>query len=302
MHPNSLREAVAQQGQPAGQAPAAGAAGADASGRMPAGAGAVAGSAPAAAPTSNARTSQGTLLLSEIRDGMVIMKDGTFRAVVACQSINFDLMSENERSGVEYSYQNFLNSLGFQVQILVRSQKIDIGPYLDKLAAIRRNQDNMLLNVLMDDYMDFIDIIARDANIMDKSFFVVIPYSTLEGEVSGMKEYVKQSKGLFGSMFGSDPAPLVKIDRPTYERATAEIIKRVSLIIDGLRAIGVPAVQLGTKELGTLYYNFNNPDIAVREPLVDWTKYTHMYSSKAPTAAKEAAGASGVAGVPEGGQ
>jgi hypothetical protein len=249
-------------------------------------AGAVAGSAPAP-KMENAKTAQGTLLLSEIRDGMVIMKDGTFRAVVAAQSINFDLMSEQERSGVEYSYQNFLNSLNFQIQILIRSQKIDIGPYLEKLSAIRKNQDNMLLNVLMDDYMDFIEIIARDANIMDKSFFVVIPYSSVEGEVSGMREYVKQSKGLFSGLLGSEPAAVTHIDRPTYERATAEIIKRVSLIIDGLRAIGVPAVQLGTKELGTLYYNFNNPDTAVREPLVDWTKYTHMYSSKAPTSSQE---------------
>ena len=70
--------------------------------------------------TENPLSTQSTLLFSELRDGLIIMKDGSFRAVVACQSINFDLMSEQEREGVEYSYQNFLNSLNFTIQILVR--------------------------------------------------------------------------------------------------------------------------------------------------------------------------------------
>src|SRR5574344_1607689 len=101
-------------------------------------------------------STQTTLLISELRDSMVIMKDGSFRAVVACKSINFDLMSEAEREGVEYSYQNFLNSLTFATQILIRSQRVDIGPYIDRLSELRRNNDNMLLGVLMDDYITFI--------------------------------------------------------------------------------------------------------------------------------------------------
>ena len=88
-------------------------------------------------------STQSTLLISELRDNVVIMKDGSFRAVVACKSINFDLMSDVEREGVEYSYQNFLNSLKFTTQILIRSQRVDIGPYIDRLNEIRRNNDNM---------------------------------------------------------------------------------------------------------------------------------------------------------------
>ena len=112
-------------------------------------------------------STQATLMISELRDNVVIMKDGSFRAVVACKSINFDLMSDMEREGVEYSYQNFLNSLKFTVQILIRSQRVDIGPYLERLNEIRRNNDNMLLGVLMDDYINFIDVLSQEANIMD---------------------------------------------------------------------------------------------------------------------------------------
>ena len=114
--------------------------------------------AEAAPRPDNPLATQTTLLISELRDSMVIMKDGSFRAVVACKSINFDLMSEMEREGVEYSYQNFLNSLNFTTQILIRSQRVDIGPYLERLSEIRRNNDNMLLGVLMDDYINFINI------------------------------------------------------------------------------------------------------------------------------------------------
>ena len=126
--------------------------------------GATAINAQKAKPTSSTKESststQATLLISELRDNVVIMKDGSFRAVVACKSINFDLMSEVEREGVEYAYQNFLNSLKFTTQILIRSQRVDIGPYIERLSEIRRNNDNMLLGVLMDDYINFIDILS----------------------------------------------------------------------------------------------------------------------------------------------
>jgi len=214
-------------------------------------------------------------LISEIRDGLVIMKDGSFRAVVAAQSINFDLMSPNEQDSVEYAYQSFLNSLTFNIQIAIRSQKIDIGPYLEKLTAIRRNQDNMLLNVLMDDYMIFIDALAKEANIMDKSFFVCFSY----GAEDKMKQTAQATKKGFSALLTPTPQA-VKIGRPEFESAKTEMARRSAAIIDGLRAVGVPAVRLDTRALAMLYYNFNNPDTAVNQPLVDWQRYTHLYTTK----------------------
>ena len=119
----------------------------------------------------NPLSTQNSLEIAELREGMVVMRDGSFRAVVACKSINFDLMSAREREGVEYSYQSFLNALTFPIQILVRSQRVDIEPYLNRLAEIQVAQDNMLLSDLMEDYINFIDSLSRSANIMDKSFF-----------------------------------------------------------------------------------------------------------------------------------
>lgn len=236
------------------------------------------GSAPIAQPTTpkNPNTAQNSLLVSEIRDGMVIMNDGSFRAVVACKSINFDLMSSREREGVEYSYQNFLNALYFPVQIFVRSQRVDIGPYIDRLVAIRRGQDNMLLNVLMDDYIEFIDVLSQEANIMDKSFFVIVPFFP-GGDITNV---VEQGKGFFGKIFQKPQAAATKIDAAAYAKAKDEIKNRVDSVTSGLFQIGVKSVQLSTKELGELYYNVYNPDTAVREPLGNFDDVTTTYVKK----------------------
>jgi type IV secretory pathway VirB4 component len=230
---------------------------------------------PGAKPA-NPNTTQNSLLVSEIRDNMVIMNDGSFRAVIACKSINFDLMSSREREGVEFSYQNFLNALYFPVQIFVRSQRVDIGPYIDRLANIRRSQDNMLLNVLMDDYINFIDALSQEANIMDKSFFVVVPFFP----AGDLNNALKQSQSFFTKLFSKPQATATKIDQASYEKAKDEIKNRVDSVMSGLFQIGVRSVQLNTKELGELYYNVYNPDTALREPLGDFEAVTSTFVKK----------------------
>lgn len=208
---------------------------------------------------------------------MVIMNDGSFRAVVACKSINFDLMSSKEREGIEYSYQNFLNSLYFPVQILIRSQRVDIGPYIERLTNIRRDQENMLLNVLTDDYIDFIDTLSQEANIMDKSFYVIIPFWP-QGDLDSLK---RSSKSLFSTVFGGTPKQrAIVVNHEQYEKAKDEIKNHVDAVMSGLFQLGIKCVQLSTKELGELYYNFYNPDTAVREPLGNFEGVTAMYVRK----------------------
>lgn len=231
----------------------------------------------ASAP-SNPNSTQNSLEIAEIREGIVVMKDGSFRCVIACKSINYDLMSQREKEGVEYSYQSFLNALHHPVQILVRSQRIDIEPYLNKLADINRNQGNMLLARLMDDYIAFIEELSQAANIMDKSFFVVVPYFP-EGDGSTAAD---QAKGFFSGLFPKTTS-VKKIEREMWEKARDELRKRVDSITGGLFQIGIKSVQLNTKELGELYYNFYNPDTAVYEPLGDFENIATLYSKKAPS-------------------
>ena len=227
----------------------------------------------------NPNSTQNSLLFEELRDDMVIMGDGTFRAVVAAQSINFDLMSGRERDSVEQSYADFLNSLIFPIQIYVRSQRVDIGPYLDKLEQLRVNQDNMLLGVLMDDYIQFIDALSQEANIMDKSFFVVIPHA-----IGDEKEKLGDStSGKFplAQLFTSkNQHQHIKVPADQYDRIKDEMTSRANAVVDGLSQIGVRAVRLKTKELGALYYNIYNPDTAVRQPIGDFRNFVNTMVHK----------------------
>lgn len=224
-------------------------------------------------------SAQSSLLFSEMRENMIIMNDGSFRAIVECQSINFDLMSSREREGVEFSYQNFLNSLHFPVQVLIRSRRVDITPYIDRLLDIRRSQDNMLLNVLMDDYINFIDILAQEANIMDKKFYIVVPYYP----AGDLNEIKKQAKGLFDSFFGGKKeATVTKIDQVAYEKAKDEIKNRIDLVMSGLFQMGVKSGQLSTKQLGELFYSSYNPDTSSRQSIggLDPNELTATYIRK----------------------
>lgn len=224
----------------------------------------------------NQTTTQKSLLFSELRDGMIVMTDGSFRAIIACESINFDLMSNREREGIEYSYQNFLNSLTFPIQIFIRSKRVDIAPYIERLDNIRRGQDNMLLNVLMDDYINFVDMLAENANIMDKSFYIVVPFYP-EGDAAKL---VEQGKGFFSKFLGNNKQTVTKIDKQAYDKAKDEIKNRVDSVTSGLFQIGVKCAQLNTKELGELYYNVYNPDTAVNQPMPDFSNNTTTFVRK----------------------
>ena len=113
----------------------------------------------------NINSTQNLLEIAEIRDGIVIMNDGSYRSVVMVKPINFDLMSTREKQSVEFSFQGFLNSLYFPIQIFIHSEKVDLGPYLQKLTKLRSEQDNMLLAMLMDDYIGFMEFLCLNRPI-----------------------------------------------------------------------------------------------------------------------------------------
>ena len=225
-------------------------------------------------PKTNPNSTQNSLLISEVRDGIVIMNDGTFRAVIMCKSINFDLMSPEEREAVEFSYQGFLNSLYFPVQIFMRSQKVDLRPYLEKMDKIRTDTDNMLLSLLMEDYISFLAGIAQQTNIMDKRFYVVIQYPSPDEQ--DMRSSIKQSTGFFSGLADmfSPKTPTITINDAQLEKAKTELRNRVQAVMQGLAQTGVQSVPLDTQELIELYYDAYNPDTATRQQLKNFDNLT----------------------------
>lgn len=217
----------------------------------------------------NPNSTQNTLLISEIRDGIVIMSDGSYRSVVMLKSINFDLMSPQERESVEFAYQGFLNSLYFPLQVFIRSQKVDIGPYLEKLEKIRSEHDNMLLALLMEDYIAFMADLADQTNIMDKKFYIIIPYFP---SVNAQKA-VTASKNFLTSIFGQKEQRVV-INEADLANAKTELRNRVQAVLNGLLQCGVQGLPMDTQELIELYYDAYNPDTATRQQLVNFDDLT----------------------------
>ncbi|OGL37410.1 hypothetical protein A3E49_02895 [Candidatus Saccharibacteria bacterium RIFCSPHIGHO2_12_FULL_49_19] len=225
----------------------------------------------------NPNSTQNSLQIAEIRDGIVIMNDGTFRAVIMCKSINFDLMSPQEREAVEYAYQGVLNSLYFPIQIFMRSQKVDLRPYLEKLDKIRSEQENMLLGLLMEDYVAFLADISQQTNIMDKNFYVTVQYPDPDEE--DIKSTIEQSKGFFKGMFGlfggqKETVQRVVIDENRLETAKTELRNRVQALMQGLMDSGVHSLPLDTQELIELFYDVYNPDTATRQHMRDFNELT----------------------------
>ncbi len=225
----------------------------------------------------NPNSTQNTLLISEIRDSLVIMNDGSARAVVTCRSINFDLMSDRERDAAEFAYQQMLNSLYFPIQICIRSQRVDLEPYLERLVKISKEQDNMLLSVLMGDYIDFIDQLSQQTNIMSKNFFIVVPYYPA-GDINSA---VNTSKNLLSNLFAPQSnQQRVRIDEKTYAKTKEELDNRINALMGGLVQMGIRSARLDTKELGELYYSTYNPDTAVRQPLGNFEDITSPVTIK----------------------
>lgn len=232
-----------------------------------------AGQQPAAkAPPSNPNSTQNSLLIAEIRDGIVIMNDGSFRSVIMVKSVNFDLMSPQEQEAVEYAFQGFLNSLYFPIQIFIRSQKVDLQPYITKLDKIRTEHDNMLLAMLMEDYISYIDQLSQQTNIMDKKFYVVVPFYPhvdVQKAITQSKNFVTGFVDLF-----SRREQHVVINEADLEKAKTELRNRVQAVLQGLLQAGVQGLPLDTQELIELYYDTYNPDTATRQQLKNFNNLT----------------------------
>jgi hypothetical protein len=202
------------------------------------------------------------LLRAAAEDGVVVMRDGSLRGVILGSAINFDLMSPGEQESVEYAYQSFLNSLHFPVQIVIKSQKIDITPYLEKLDGLRNEQPNELLGALMDDYIANIRALVEEVNIMDKQFYIVVPFfpALIDQKKITLVEGLKSA---------FEPTPVITVSEEDFRKYKQELSQRMALAASGLTQMGIRAISLGTQELVDLYYAWYNPDVAANQKLID---------------------------------
>lgn len=198
--------------------------------------------------TKTAGATQQFVPVKEIRNGTIILKDGGYRGVVICSSVNFGLKSADEQHAITLGFQNFLNTLDFSIQIVVNSRKMDLRPYLALLEEKSSEQKTELMRIQLREYIEFVRSFADQANIMTKSFYIVVPYAP----------HVSASRAV-GFLRREDASAKSAAAQTSFEEDRAQLEQRLSLVIGGLAGTGVRAVPLGTEEVIELLYRSFNP-------------------------------------------
>ena len=210
---------------------------------------------------SNANSVQKSLPIAELRRDTIVLKNGGMRAVLAVTSMNFSLKSEDEQQAIISSYQQFLNTLAFPIQIIVRSTKLNVDAYVSDLESRAEKQKNPLLKEQTLDYARFIERLVDVSDIMKKRFFVVIPI-----DPPGIAKASFLSKYL--SWFsGGDTKEKALARKRKFEEMSGKLRDRVNSIQTGLANVGLPTERLTTSQLIELFYSVYNPKTSQEQKL-----------------------------------
>lgn len=214
-------------------------------------------------------STQTHLRIAEIRDNVLILKNGGMRAVLKTSSINFNLKSEEEQNAIIYSYQGFLNSLEFPIQILVRSKKLDIDDYIEQVKKLGDKQENKLLQEQTYEYAQYIKRLVEYAEIMEKEFYVIVEYDpariqTLKG--------TNKFQAFFQHISPKDSYSDIKTRRSEFNNLKKAIAQRINVVKSGLENCSLKVDQLDTMALIELFYESYNPMTSRNSKLKDIEK------------------------------
>ena len=199
----------------------------------------------------NAKATQEFIPIKEVRDGIIVLKNGDLRAIVLVNSINLSLKSDDEQKATILQFQNFLNTLDFPIQISIQSRRLDIRPYLLLLENRIKVQNEPLLKLQTREYIEFIRNFTESVAIMTKSFFVVVPYT---------HTVLKSDSGILGKIFGKGNKEEARVAKQQdFEEKRSQLEERVAVIEQGLGRCGLNSVQLGTEEVVEVFYKVFNP-------------------------------------------
>jgi hypothetical protein len=201
------------------------------------------------------KASQKVVPIKEIRDDVVVLKDGSLRMILMTSALNFALKSSEEQSAIILQYQNFLNSLDFSMQVFIQSRDLNIDPYIKTLKERAKEQTNELLKIQMREYIDFVKEFVSATSIVNKTFYIVVPYTPSLTETAKKNPIFE----MVDKFIGGDKKQAKPTDKDSLEEYKIQLQQRADTIIQGLSRIGVRAVPLNTEELIELYFKLFNP-------------------------------------------
>jgi hypothetical protein len=200
----------------------------------------------------SAKATQDFVPIKEIRDGVVILKDGSMRSILLASSLNFALKSADEQQAILMQFQDFLNSLDFSTQIFIESRRLDIRPYMAFLEQRYKEQTIDLMKLQTREYIEFIKNFTESVSIMTKSFFVVVPYMppVMTGAGSGLNILKREKK---------TTATKILDATAQFEENRSQLDQRISVVEQGLVRCGIRVIKLGSEEMVELFYKLFNP-------------------------------------------
>lgn len=211
-------------------------------------------------------STQRFLDISEIRDDMVILKDGTVRAVLLISSINFALKSEDEQDAIIQAYMSFLNGLEYPVQIVIQSRKMNIDGYMQRLSDQQKKSTNELLKAQIDDYRAFVSELVVLGQIMQKRFYIVVPYDPITNKRKNFWTRFQEALS---------PASAANLSKKQIADRIEQLSRRVANISGQLNSMGLSSARLDTQSLIEMYYESYNPDLFDTERLTNISEIQH---------------------------
>ncbi len=215
---------------------------------------------------SPAASTQLYLPIAEIRDNVAILKNGGLRAVLQTSSINFNLKSEPEQNAIIVSYQGFLNSLDFPIQILIRSRKLDVDKYIENVRTTGEKNENPLLRTQTLEYCEYIQKLVEYADIMEKNFYVVVPYDPFH--VQDLNMFTK----FMQRISSSDSVEAIRRRHREFDELHRGLVQRVNFVKAGLSSCGLRVAQLSTAQLIELFYRIYNPQTSYNQKIEDLSR------------------------------
>lgn len=196
-------------------------------------------------------TTQKFTEIEDIRHNIVLYSDGSCSLAIGVSAVNFGLLSDREQEALIFSYAQLINSLSFPIQLIVRSQHKDVTAYLTTLAEKEQEQTNPKLAANIHSYRTFVESMVKEREVLDKKFYIVIPFSKLELGVSTSLLFGIKKQGL----------PYKK--DYIFDRALTVLLPKRDQIIRLLARLGLTGWQLSNEQLTKLFITSYNPTLTI---------------------------------------
>ncbi|MEK7534989.1 MAG: DUF87 domain-containing protein [Patescibacteria group bacterium] len=228
---------------------------------------------PASGSKASPSSTQQYVAISEIRDNVVVLNDGSIRQVVKVKPVSIELRSQKEQDAVIYQFRSFLNALKFPIQISIQGRRVDLSRYIAKLQTIGADEQNELIKVQIADYIDFIERLSNEVNIMDRSYYVIVPHNKNPGVSTTRQTWIDK---LLGGKKSKETVYTVQ----EFGELKAQLEEKTQIVTGRLESLGIQAKKLETAELIELYYNTYNPEESTTQHIEDIEQLTSSVIKK----------------------